>query len=131
MKLSSRAVYGIRVCTLIAAEDKPPVSVSALAARTQLAGKYLEQILSSLVKGGVLVSTRGANGGYSLAKSAEDVSLYDILSAVDDAFEIGCEDGKCTKGDCPDKATFEGIESEINKIFKSRTLKSIARTREV
>lgn len=130
MKLSSRAVYGIRVCTLIAAEAKPPVSVSALAARTHLSEKYLEQILGSLVKSGVLASTRGANGGYSLAVSAEGITLYDILSAVDDAFEIGCEEGKCRQGNCPDKATFEGIESDINDIFKSRTLKSVARARE-
>lgn len=130
MKLSSRAVYGIRVCALIATEERPPVSVAALAAKTQLSEKYLEQILGSLVKGGLLASTRGAGGGYALAKSADDITLYEVLGAVDDAFEIGCADGKCARGGCPDRATFEKIAAEINGIFASRTLASIARGRE-
>ncbi len=136
MKLSSRAVYGIRACALIAAEEKTPVSLPTLSEKAELSEKYLEQILSSLVKGGVLVSTRGASGGYSLAGSAEDISLYDILVAVDDAFEIGCgsslEAGcgkKCGKY-CRDKSTFENIEKQINEIFRISSLASVTHGRE-
>lgn len=128
MKLSSRSVYGIRVCSLIAIEENPPVAVSALAAKTHLSEKYLEQILCSLVKGGVLVSTRGAGGGYTLARAAKDISLLDILLAVDDAFSVGCAAG-CSK-QCPDKTTFEGIEEQINLIFQSSSLADIVRKRE-
>lgn len=129
MKLSSRAVYGIRVCSLIAAGDGLPLSVSNLASQTKLSEKYLEQILGKLVKRGVLLSARGANGGYVLAKSAESVTLYDVLYAVDDAFVIGC-DGDCKRGDCPDRTVFEGIANDINEIFRSETLAGVVRSRE-
>ena len=136
MKLSSRAVYGIRACALIATEEKTPVCLPLLAEKAELSEKYLEQILSSLVKGGVLVSTRGASGGYSLARSARDISLYDILVAVDDSFEIGCgstlDPGCGKKGgkSCRDKSTFEAIEKQINEIFRTSSLASVAHGRE-
>lgn len=133
MKLSSRAVYGIRVCSLIATEEKTPVALPALAEKTDLSEKYLEQILGSLVKGGVLESTRGVNGGYALAHPAEEISLYKILSAVDDAFTVGCVSINCGEGcsrSCPDKSTFAGIEEKINGIFKLSSLAEIVRGRE-
>ncbi|MBQ7227092.1 MAG: Rrf2 family transcriptional regulator [Clostridia bacterium] len=128
MKLSSRAIYGIRVCSLISTEERTPVALSLIAEKSELSEKYLEQILGSLVKGGVLVSTRGVNGGYSLARNTSEISLLDILVAVDDVMEVGCG-GKCDKI-CPDKATFVEIENKINDIFKSSSLESITLKRE-
>ena len=128
MKLSSRAIYGIRVCSLISTEERTPVALSLIAEKSELSEKYLEQILGSLVKGGVLVSTRGVNGGYSLARNTSEISLLDILVAVDDVMEVGCG-GKCEKI-CPDKATFVEIENKINDIFKSSSLESITLQRE-
>ena len=128
MKLSSRAIYGIRVCSLISTEERTPVALSLIAEKSELSEKYLEQILGSLVKGGVLVSTRGVNGGYSLARNTSEISLLDILVAVDDVMEVGCG-GKCEKI-CPDKATFVEIENKINDIFKSSSLESITLKRE-
>ena len=128
MKLSSRAIYGIRVCSLISTEERTPVALSLIAEKSELSEKYLEQILGSLVKGGVLVSTRGVNGGYSLARNTSEISLLDILVAVDDVMEVGCG-GKCDKI-CPDKATFVEIENKIHDIFKSSSLESITLKRE-
>ena len=128
MKLSSRAIYGIRVCSLISTEERTPVALSLIAEKSELSEKYLEQILGSLVKGGVLVSTRGVNGGYSLARNTSEISLLDILVAVDDVIELCCG-GKCEKI-CPDKATFVEIENKINDIFKSSSLESITLKRE-
>ncbi len=133
MKLSSRAVYGIRVCSLIATEQKTPVALSVLAEKSNLSEKYLEQILGSLVKGGVLVSTRGAWGGYALARGVENISLYDIISAVDDVFTVGCVTVNCGDGClhcCPEKGSFADIEEKINGIFKSSSLADIVRGRE-
>lgn len=133
MKLSSRAVYGIRVCSLIATEEKTPVALPVLAEKANLSEKYLEQILGSLVKGGVLESTRGVNGGYALARDAADISIYNILVSVDDAFTVGCVSINCGEGCsrcCPDKGTFAGIEEKINGIFKLSSLADIVRGRE-
>ena len=104
------------------------MALSLIAEKSELSEKYLEQILGSLVKGGVLVSTRGVNGGYSLARNTSEISLLDILVAVDDVMEVGCG-GKCEKI-CPDKATFVEIENKINDIFKSSSLESITLKRE-
>lgn len=128
MKLSSRAIYGIRVCSLISVGEKVPMPLSLIAEKSNLSEKYLEQILASLVKGGVLLSTRGMSGGYELARKSSEISLYDILKAVNDEFETGCGEG-CEKV-CPDKSTFLQIKENIDRIFKMNSLESITLKRE-
>ena len=128
MKLSSRAIYGIRVCSLISVGEKVPMPLSLIAEKSNLSEKYLEQILASLVKGGVLLSTRGMSGGYELARKSSEISLYDILKAVNDEFETGCGEG-CDKVS-PDKSTFLQIKENIDQIFKMNSLESITLKRE-
>ena len=126
MKLSTRAIYGIRVCYIISKDKQSPLPLSTLTKKTQLSEKYLEQILCSLVKGNVLTSTRGASGGYALSRSSKEITLYDILSAVDDVFGVGCSSRECNSECCQNKDTFLDISEKINDIFRSSTLESMS-----
>lgn len=84
MKLSRTVGYAIQA-TLQLAERKSsvPVPCSHLAAEGEMPERFLLQILRSLVNHGVLRSTRGVEGGYKLDRDASEISLLDIVEAVD------------------------------------------------
>ncbi|HET6969306.1 MAG TPA: Rrf2 family transcriptional regulator [Ornithinibacter sp.] len=86
MDISARTDYAVRAMLALAqaqAEDAGPLSVETLAQRQDLPRKFLEAIVADLRAAGVVVSTRGARGGYTLARPASEVSLGDVFRAVD------------------------------------------------
>ncbi len=84
MKLSRTVGYALQA-TLQLAEAEPgtPVPCSRLAAQGQMPERFLLQILRNLVTHGILHSTRGVDGGYALERPASDISLLDLIEAVD------------------------------------------------
>lgn len=84
MKLSTRSTYGLRAALALALQyGQPPVTVAALADENQIPRRYLEQILNRLRRKGLVIATRGPRGGYSLALSPAEVSVGDIVRAVE------------------------------------------------
>jgi Rrf2 family transcriptional regulator, cysteine metabolism repressor len=85
MKLSRTASYALQAILQLARSDESgsPVPCSRLAADGKMPERFLLQILRSLVTHGILGSTRGVVGGYSLERSPEDISLLDVIEAVD------------------------------------------------
>ena len=84
MKLSRKGVYALRVLPHLAKSfGNAPISVTQLCEKEKVPPKYLEQILSTLRKSGLLVSERGKDGGYALRKPPEEITLGDIIRAVD------------------------------------------------
>lgn len=84
MKLSRTVGYALQA-TLQLAEADPgtPVPCSQLAANGQMPERFLLQILRNLVTHGILHSTRGVDGGYTLDRPASEISLLDLIEAVD------------------------------------------------
>ncbi|MFH1679274.1 MAG: Rrf2 family transcriptional regulator [Candidatus Eisenbacteria bacterium] len=105
MKLSSKGIYALRVLPHLAeAYGKKPLSVTYLASSEGLPAKYLEQILATLKKQGVLVSERGKQGGYALRRPPEEITLGDVIRAVDGPLApIACASRTAphTDPDCP------------------------------
>jgi Rrf2 family protein len=92
VKLSVKVEYGCRVLAQLArAYGTGELSHIEDLARTEaVPANYLVQILSELRTGGLIVSRRGKQGGYALARSPESISLFEIVSLIDGAFlEIG------------------------------------------
>ena len=84
MRLSTKAQYAVTAMVDVALEEAAgPVSLAAVASRQALPQAYLEQLFAKLRKAGLVKSSRGPSGGYSLARKAEDVQILDILAAVD------------------------------------------------
>ncbi len=84
MKLSRTVSYALQATLQLAeAQSDHPVPCSRLAAEGKMPERFLLQILRNLVAHGVLESTRGVDGGYALRQSPVDVSLLDIIEAVD------------------------------------------------
>ncbi len=81
VNISARVDYGVRVLCALAASDGPMTS-EQLAAAQDLPHKFLESILTDLRRGGLLVSKRGAEGGYRLARPANAISLGDVIGPL-------------------------------------------------
>lgn len=82
MKVSKKAYYGLRA-TLALAQTEKPLSIHTLAEMEHLPENYLEKILQALRKTGLVTAHKGVAGGYTLARTAEKISVWDILSPLD------------------------------------------------
>lgn len=84
MRISARADYAVRAAAELAAADHAePVRAEALATAQGIPYRFLEGILSDLRRDGLVVSQRGAGGGYRIARPADQVTIADVIRAVD------------------------------------------------
>ncbi|KOY56522.1 MULTISPECIES: RrF2 family transcriptional regulator [unclassified Streptomyces] len=84
MRISARADYAVRAALqLAAAQDDGPVKAEAIADAQDIPHKFLEGILNDMRRGGLVLSQRGGNGGYRLAKPAGSISIADVIRVVD------------------------------------------------
>jgi Rrf2 family protein len=84
MKISTKGDYATRALQDLALHyERGPVPVEAIAGRQSLPVRYLEQLLLTLKRAGFLMSKRGVNGGYYLAKPPREITLGQIIRAVD------------------------------------------------
>jgi Rrf2 family protein len=89
MKLSRTIAYGIHATLQLAhAADRAPIPSSQLAREGQLPERFLVQILRFLVTNGVLRSTCGVSGGYSLSRPPGEITLRDIVESFDNPLEV-------------------------------------------
>lgn len=126
MKFSTRATYGLRLCFLIAIAPEK-VSLQTLSKQTGHSEKYLEQLIGMLRRGGIVESKRGAGGGYFLSRAASEITLRDMLVALDDNIDItDCvNNGGCSDNYCPNKKIFSYLHREIDKLLTSFTLQDM------
>ncbi|MHB1877444.1 MAG: RrF2 family transcriptional regulator [Streptosporangiaceae bacterium] len=83
MHLSARADYALRAAIELAASEGGHVTSEQLARAQQIPAKFLEAILTQLRRAGLVRSQRGPEGGFWLARPAEEISLADIIRAID------------------------------------------------
>lgn len=88
MKLSRTVAYAVRATLQLAkTASSEPVPCSQLAANGQMPERFLLQILRNLVTHGILRSTRGVDGGYSLVRPAAEISLLEVIEAIEGPYE--------------------------------------------
>lgn len=104
MKLSRTVAYAVRATLQLAKSDtSEPVPCSHLAAVGQMPERFLLQILRNLVTHGILRSTRGVDGGYSLLRPADQISLLEVIEAIEGPFEAEGELGEGLPAEARDK----------------------------
>ena len=112
--------------------DDSPTSVRDIAERTALPQPYLEQILLALKGAGLVRSKRGVGGGYVLARSPEDITIAQIVSAVDGPIGVGDfgqphEDGACDhEGQCVLLAIWDTVGETMRNQLSSYSLAAVA-----
>jgi Rrf2 family protein len=146
MRLSKKGEYAVRALIEIGFEAKQRpgslIQISTVAERTNIPEKFLEQILLALRNGGVLKSKRGVEGGYSLAKDAEDITLGEVIRLLDGPLApIPCVSATAyEKCSCPDEESCglhiamqqvrDAIASILDNYKLSRVIQEVAKHRQ-
>ena len=121
MKISTKGKYGLRAMIDLAQySEQEAVSISSIAQRQKISESYLEQLVAKLTKAGLVVSIRGAAGGYRLARPAAGISVGDVLRALEgDVRAVICtaqtEEGCEGEELCVTKYVWQRINESIEK----------------
>ena len=132
MMISTKGRYALRIMVDVAQHDgETPVSVREIAQRQDISGKYMEQIISVLTRGGLLRSIRGAQGGYHLAKKPEDITVGMILRITEGSLApVACLDHDpvlCDRSaDCITLPVWQGLNRVVQEYLDSITLEDVA-----
>ena len=130
MKLSTRGRYGIHAMYDLAAHcGGGPVSIKAISEREGIPEAYLEQLMGQLKRAGLVSSTRGAQGGYALARSADQISVGEVLRTLEGGLDlVDCltEEDTCGKScACPSRIVYMKIRDGLNQVADSITLRDM------
>ena len=132
MKLTSKGRYAVMAMADLAKTNaNEPINLTEISLRQGISISFLEQIFLKLKKNNLVESSRGPSGGYSLAKSPEEIKLSSIIKAVNEEVKtVGCKkeskkgcNGKLIK--CITHDLWDDLETHINNFFEKNTLKDI------
>ncbi|HKI97700.1 MAG TPA: Rrf2 family transcriptional regulator [bacterium] len=132
LKLSKKVDYGL---ILLSRLREQPMSASAreMAERYKLPSHMVANILKQLTAAGILVSTRGAQGGYELARDASRISLADIVNALEGPISlVDCagEDPTCRYTEqCPTHEPIQNVHRRFQEFMTAYTLDEVIGTR--
>lgn len=129
MKLSTKGRYGLQAMVDLGVYSKEKhVSLKSIAERLSMSENYLEQLMALLKKNKLIISTRGAQGGYALAKPPEEITIGEILRALEGSLaptDCSCKNNvvHCAMdGKCVTKSVWEKIRDSIDKVVDNITL---------
>lgn len=131
MLFTKASEYALLSLMLISEDDKPK-NVDYLASKLDISKSFLAKILQSLAKKNILVSYKGASGGFTLAKGLDTISVYDVILSVEEkmpsVFECSSV-GACPKGQmCCNLLPFlHKLQGKIDVYLKELTLADIIR----
>ena len=128
MKFSTKGTYGLRAVVELAARyGEGPVALTAVAAEQGISEAYLEQLMRSLKNAGIVKTARGKAGGYLLTKEPANISVGEVLRALEGSTNVVdcvgaganvCENA-CT---CSARPLFLKLQSRINAVLNETTI---------
>ncbi len=123
--------YALRAVLLLAAKPEVALTAKDAADKTQAPMHYLSKVLQELARAGVVKSQRGPRGGFTLARAPEEISMYDIIEAIDPLPRIKrCPLGiKGHEGLCPMHKRMDEAMATVEKSFRETTLAELLATR--
>ena len=110
MRLSAKADYAVRAAVELAAAADGPVKGETIAATQEISLKFLENILAELRRAGIVASRRGTEGGYWLAKPADEVSIADVMRAVEGPLAS-------VRGERPERVQYAGAAEALPRVW--------------
>ncbi|MDE6087026.1 MAG: Rrf2 family transcriptional regulator [Oscillospiraceae bacterium] len=131
MKISTKGRYALRMALDLAEhQDDGYISLKEIAERQEISKKYLEQIVPLLSKSGLLRTSRGNRGGYTLAKSADVLTVGEILRATEgNLAPVSCleyPENTCSRaGECAVLYIWEGLHRTVCEYLDSITIRNI------
>lgn len=129
MRLSTHGRYGVRLMLSLAMNyGQGPLPLKEIAKEQDISEHYLEQLIAPLRRAGIVISVRGARGGYELAKPPEEITVGDIVRVLEGPIvpvpcvEEGLEE-PCEKADkCVARLVWERLRDSITSVLDSITL---------
>jgi len=118
ISVTSKSRYAVVAMAELARSGDQPVPIAAIAERREMPVQFLEQLFSTLRRAGLLESRRGVKGGYTLARSPEEITVLEVVQALDG--RVG-EEGKEAGG-----IWAEGVDA-LRDVFERNTIADIAR----
>ncbi len=127
MKLSSKTHYGLMACHILGRNyPDNAVSASMLESYISVSGKYIEQIMRMLSKRNIVTASRGANGGYFLARPPKAITVGEVVRALEDDMEIiECVTAKGKCKCCPSSRVWKKLYEGINDLLDGMTLEQM------
>ncbi len=128
LKVSTKSQYALMLLSYIASCDGRVVSLSEISKKERISHGYLEEIVSSLKKFGILSSKAGRSGGYFLLKSPYNIKISDIVNIFEgDTAPVKCLSGqKCAKEKgCKTKFIWRSLKESVDKTLNSIKLADI------
>ena len=122
---SQTAEYALRATSLLAERYPSPLKTSQIAEATRIPRPYLVKVLQALTRGGVVATRRGVGGGVSLARDIAELTILDVINAVDPIQRIAkCPIGLAAHGVelCPMHSQLDTAMASIEAIFRATTL---------
>ena len=110
MRISAKVDYAVRAAVELADAGDEPIKGEAIAEAQGIPLKFLENILGELKHSGIVVSRRGAQGGYWLARPADEVALAEIVRAVEGPLAT-------VRGQGPESLEFVGAATPLQKVW--------------
>ena len=129
MRLTTKGRYAVTaVLDLALHQDSGPVSLAAISERQGISLSYLEQLFAKLRRNDIVSSTRGPGGGYTLTNNVDEVSVSDIILAVDESCKVvDCDDsdGCHNNYQCLTHDLWQELSNEIRSFLDGITLAEI------
>src|SRR4051795_7824664 len=110
MRISAKADYAVRAATELASAKDGPTKGDAIARAQDIPLRFLENILGDMRQAGIVRSQRGAEGGYWLAKPAKEITVADIIRAVEGPLAAG-------RGEAPEDVVFSGSAESLGRVW--------------
>ncbi len=133
MKLSTKGRYGIKAMVDLATEYESgeKLSIAQLSERQGISYAYLEQLIALLKKAGLVKAARGAQGGYTLAKAPENISVGEVLKALEGSTAlvecVGTAGTDCENVcSCAARPLWLKLQRRIDDVLDSTTIKDMA-----
>jgi len=129
MRLTSKGRYAVSAMVDLNKQQKGPVTLAAISERQFISLSYLEQLFRCLRESGLVRSVRGPGGGYLLAREPQDISIADIIRAVNEPVRTTmCENGVrgCHKGNrCDTHQLWEALGQHIYRFLDAVSLTQV------
>lgn len=129
MKVSTKGKYAVFATYELALNyDKQALTIKAIADSQQIPKQYLDQLMKMLRENGIVDSIRGAKGGYKLSRPPGEITIGDIIRAVEEpTIPVDCGGGeKCGKCDkCVANVLWDKIANSISRVIDTETLEDM------
>ena len=129
MKLTTKGRYAVTAMLDLAIHhEQGPINLADISSRQGISLSYLEQLFSRLRKQGLVTSSRGPGGGYTLGRTAEDISVSDVIRAVDETVDATrCHGKKNCQGEdrCLTHDLWEELSAQISSFLSDISLASL------